>query len=225
MVVALLVWVLELVYPAALGAGQRQAAAFVIGVFPDVGWQALTELVKLPIKFVVPSLKQEYPLSDLDGLNLWYESRLMEEGIENLQNLVTANLVDLMLNTRVPVDRLVDWVDQGTLYLHLGKPKDDDSPRDRLRGYGVRTATDLLEVLGSRDPEHVARLGRILNASDAEPSRLRSVADTFQNEPNLVHVLAWRGRTRPQTQPPRSAVPALRIAGTPPPEPVPEPVP
>jgi hypothetical protein len=140
----------------------------------------------------VPSLKQDYPLSDLDGLNLWYESRLMEEGVENLQNLVTANLVDLMLNTRIPVDRLVDWVDQGTLYLHLGKPEGDRSPRAILRRYGIRTATDLEEALTSGDDEQLARMSRVLNDSDAEPSVLRAVAASFQNEPNLMHVRAWR---------------------------------
>jgi len=69
---------------------------------------------------LVPSLEQTYPLSDLDGLNIWYESRLLEEGIEDMQNLTTVNLVDVMLNTRIPVERLVDWIDQSILFLHLG---------------------------------------------------------------------------------------------------------
>ena len=53
----------------------------------------------LPFQFVVPTLRWKYPLSDLDGLNIWYESRLLEEGIEDMQNLATANLVDVILNT------------------------------------------------------------------------------------------------------------------------------
>ena len=67
----------------------------------------------------MPSLEADYPLSQLDGLNIWYEARLLEEGIEDMQNLVSANLVDVMLHSRVPVGRLVDWLDQAHLFLHL----------------------------------------------------------------------------------------------------------
>jgi hypothetical protein len=200
-IVQLLAWALSLAYPSSVTEQQQMVIAFIIGVFPDVGWQALIGLVKVPLKPIVPSLKQDYPLSDLDGLNLWYESRLMEEGIENLQNLVTANLVDLMLNTRIPVDRLVDWVDQAALYLHLGKEERDRSPRQVLRRYGIRTATDLEETLTSGDAEQLTRLSRVLNDSAEEPSVLRAVAASFQNEPNLRHVRAWRTSPRHRDAP------------------------
>ena len=102
--------------------------------------QALKALIRLPFQLIIPSLRSEYPLSDLDGLDIWYESRLLEEGIEDIQNLATADLVDVMLNTRIPVDRLVDWVDQSLLYLHLSKDttKDGESDRDKLRRFGIR---------------------------------------------------------------------------------------
>jgi hypothetical protein len=61
------------------------------------------------------SATSEYPLDQLDGLNLWYEARLTEEGVEDMQNLTTMSLVDVMLHTRVPPGRLVDWVDQAFL--------------------------------------------------------------------------------------------------------------
>jgi hypothetical protein len=167
-------------------------------VFPDVGWKALQTLVKLPLRWLVPSLRQPYPLSDLDGLNVWYEARLLEEGIEDMQNLATCNLVDVMLNTRVPVERLVDWIDQSILYLHLGKPVEGDgNPRDRLRRYGIRTATDLEEAFRpARDiadeAERIARLERLLTTRPDEPSVLRTVLATLGSEPNLPYVRAWR---------------------------------
>ena len=68
---------------------------------------------------VVPPISSEYPLDQLDGLNLWYEARLTEEGVEDMQNLTTMNLVDVILHTRVPPGRLVDWVDQAFLLIHL----------------------------------------------------------------------------------------------------------
>jgi hypothetical protein len=66
---------------------------------------------------------------------------LLEEGIEDMQNLRTANLVDVMLHTRVPVGRLVDWVDQATLYVHL----------DRIeRGFAERRLVRQARNVGAR---------------------------------------------------------------------------
>ena len=95
--------------------------AFVIGFFPLVAMQALQRACATVLHVVVPTLTPDYPLNQLDGLNVWYEARLLEEGIEDMQNLATANLVDVMLHTRVPVGRLVDWVDQAYLYIHLDR--------------------------------------------------------------------------------------------------------
>jgi hypothetical protein len=101
---------------------RREAvAAFVIGFFPLVGMQALQRTAAALLRAFVPTLNPPYPLNQIDGLNVWYEARLLEEGIEDMQSLATANFVDVILHTRVPVGRLVDWVDQANLYLHLDR--------------------------------------------------------------------------------------------------------
>ena len=97
------------------------AAAFVIGFFPLVGIQFLQRMTSKLLHTVVPQITSEYPLDQLDGLNLWYEARLTEEGVEDMQNLTTMNLVDVILHTRVPPGRLVDWTDQAFLLIHLDK--------------------------------------------------------------------------------------------------------
>ena len=96
-------------------------AAFVVGFFPIVGMQALQHLAATVLRTVVPSLSSPYPLDQIDGLNVWYEARLLEEGIEDMQNLTTTNLVDVLLHTHVPVGRLIDWIDQAHLYQHLDR--------------------------------------------------------------------------------------------------------
>jgi hypothetical protein len=95
--------------------------AFVIGFFPLAGMQVLQRVGAAALRVAVPSLTPAYPLSQIDGLNVWYEARLLEEGIEDMQNLATANLVDVILHTHVPVGRLIDWVDQAHLYQHLDR--------------------------------------------------------------------------------------------------------
>ena len=97
------------------------AVAFVIGFFPLVGMQALQRTAAALLRAFVPTLNPAYPLNQIDGLSVWYEARLLEEGIEDMQSLATANFVDVILHTRVPVGRLVDWVDQAYLYLHLDR--------------------------------------------------------------------------------------------------------
>lgn len=188
--------------------------AFVVGFFPLMGMQALQRLAARLLKVTVKSLDVPYPLSDLDGLNIWNESRLLEEGIEDMQNLTTANLVDVMLHTRVPVGRLVDWVDQAHLYLHLppsqGK-ESDAGPRTKLRLHGIRTATDLEDafrrcaerddtdptgVVGVPDPENqelLTGLRWVLNeAANDGPSVTQTILKTFEAEPNLDHVRHWK---------------------------------
>jgi hypothetical protein len=97
------------------------AVAFVIGFFPLVGLQLLQRVTSKVLGVIVPPITSEYPLDQLDGLNLWYEARLTEEGVEDMQNLTTMNLVDIILHTRVPPGRLVDWTDQAFLLIHLDK--------------------------------------------------------------------------------------------------------
>jgi hypothetical protein len=157
-------------------AGSAAAVAFIIGFFPIVGLQALRRTAQATLKAAVPSLKTSYPLSELDGVNLWYETRLLEEGIEDQEELVTANVVDVILHTRVPVGRLVDWLDQAHLYLHLpprpqkqwrpissrrasSKHQHDSSgeaPQDKLRAAGIRNASELLTAFGVYKPYVVA---------------------------------------------------------------------
>jgi hypothetical protein len=120
--------------------GAQAVVAFIIGFFPLVGMQALQRFAAAALRIVVPSGTPAYPLNQLDGLSIWYESRLLEEGIEDMQSLATANLVDVILHTRVPVGRLVDWVDQAHLYLHLDRM--DRGWLDRTMHGDKRSAAD-----------------------------------------------------------------------------------
>ena len=91
------------------GGGQMYIPiAFSVGLFPIVGLRAINSVAARILRSFVPTMENNYPLSDLDGMTIWYEARLLEEGIEDMQSLVTANMVDLMLHTRIPVGRLVD---------------------------------------------------------------------------------------------------------------------
>src|SRR6266702_4740046 len=172
MLVLLTVTVLHQVIGGARLAGSHAelAAAFVIGFFPLVGLQALQRVTSKLLRRFVPPITSEYPLDQLDGFNLWYEARLTEEGVEDMQRLTTMDLVDVILHTRVPAGRLVDWIDQAFLLIHLehanrdglaGARQPQSCPaaelvaepgpqaRVKLRRVGIRTATDLLKAFSA----------------------------------------------------------------------------
>lgn len=223
-VVALLVTVMSVVWRPTWSENQLYAFSFLIGVFPQIAFKAIQNLLQIPLRPLVPSLRSDYPLSDLDGLNIWYESRLLEEGIEDMQNLATANLVDVILRTRVPVGRLVDWVDQAHLYLRVRgaddrrlvkagpRPPQGQDDRATLRRLGIRTATDLEDAfhpvperddgkLSARQRAQVEQLRWVLNdgpVRDGKPSVTESIVATFRREPNLYHVRSWKSLWEPR---------------------------
>lgn len=168
---------------------------FVIGVFPRMAWQIVQATLKRAGSLILPSLQTQLPLSDLDGLTVWHEARFEEEDIENIPNMATADLVDLMINTRFAPDRIIDWVDQAILYTHLGPEQPGEgepSRRGILRAHGIRTATALVEAY-NRSEEHndCPALENILPGDGRK--LMRSLVDTIGTNPNLRMIQAWRG--------------------------------
>jgi len=208
LVVFILSWLVTLlVQPgdegAALPAGSYLLAAFVIGLFPSTGLRVAQRLGTAALGIVIQGFKETHPLSQLDGLNAYHEDRLLLEGIENLQNLCCAKIVDLMLKTRYPVEQIVDWIDQALLHLHA---------RERIGDFqksGLRTATDFLEAYDvpglpagelARRREDLARLLDSYHANEMPEAQLaytlallETMASALRLDPNLFHVRYWRG--------------------------------
>lgn len=189
------------------------AVAFTVGWFPEVGIKWLLRVTSRRLRGAVPSVEPAYPLNRLDGLNAWYESRLLEEGIEDLQNLATAKLVDVLLHTRVPVARLVDWVDQALLLIHLpaeplvseqqglthrskvSRAVDQGSghPRLVLRSCGIRSATSLLRALHhSRPWTERSHLLDLLEDNDLSRAAVESLYQVLLADPRLAVVVNWQ---------------------------------
>jgi hypothetical protein len=198
-------------------AQEEAVVAFVVGLFPVVGLRALSRFVAKRLSGTVPSLDSRYPLSNLDGLNVWYEARLLEEGIEDVQNLVSANMVEVLLHTRVPVGRLIDWHDQAHLLLHLRPRRKEDKPGahplDALASIGVRTATKFLEVfpvaaLTDRgeweDPRVQYALDALGRASKKKLSTAEvvTIARVLAAEPGLQPVRSWQAWMTPAVDEP-----------------------
>lgn len=198
--------------------GLQLLFAFFIGVVPDTALTVIREVLRKTFGKAITSMEEKMPLTNLDGVNLYERARLAEEGIENIENLVHANLIDLMLETRIPLPRLIDWVDQGLLHLHLfeeqeaGGKQASASRLAILRHYGIRNASDLVSVVEcvkERDmqlkDEAQTGLNELFGILDVvvppmsefkHPQQLRLIYDALQNDEWFSNILSWRDRNR-----------------------------
>lgn len=149
---------------------------FFVGFTPQTALVWLREKLsedRGPAKAV--PLHEPAPLTDLEGIDLYDRARLAEEGINNVEGLAHADIVDLMSSTRISAPQLVDWTDQAILYLHVGGDAEARKRREarrktsrkgpapasvgagaacpsvmrnlgHLRSFGIRTASDLVQA-------------------------------------------------------------------------------
>jgi hypothetical protein len=62
---------------------------------------------------------QELPLDLVQGIDIWKEQRMEEEGIESVENLATSDVLTLAVKTHYPLRTLIDWIDQAILINRL----------------------------------------------------------------------------------------------------------
>lgn len=177
------------------------ALSFMVGIVPNTGLMVIRQFLSSTLlKARVDSLHERLPLSHVDGLTLYEQARLAEEGIENISNLVYYNLVELVLQTRIPLHRLIDWVDQGILIMHVGDIKNLET----LRNHGIRNASDLQAAITAArvrnggkagGAEEEALVGLIDADEPADLHRLRVIHDALQNDEWFTNIMLWRERS------------------------------
>jgi hypothetical protein len=128
------------------------ALSFIAGILPNTVLRRIRDVGGPRQKAEKDELQMQSPLSQLDEVDVYERTRLEEEGITSVQALARHDLVDLILSSRIPVPRLIDWVDQAILLQHV-----PERAAQTLRGLGIRTATDYLQVAADeRAFDHVS---------------------------------------------------------------------
>jgi hypothetical protein len=112
--------------------------AFVIGFFPERGWEFLSQAARASLRQSRRDSK-EVRLSAIEGMSIFQQGRLRQDGIENVQNLAAANVPALVANTPFSVGQLIDWIDQAILLVYTS----DDQSR-ALAKLGIIRASDVL---------------------------------------------------------------------------------
>ena len=87
------------------------AIAFLTGMFPE---RILLYLIKLFQKFINPDEINANQLSlyHFQGISMQHKERLEEVGIDNAQNLATASLTQMLIDTPYQSRQLLDWSGQ-----------------------------------------------------------------------------------------------------------------
>lgn len=114
------------------------AVAMLIGMFPE---RFLSYLVNLYKKYINPDKLNTDQLSlyRIEGISMQHKERLEEIGIDNAQNLATASLTQLLIDTPFKARQVLDWIGQAKLLCYA---KDDI---DKLRSVGIRTVFDFFK--------------------------------------------------------------------------------
>jgi hypothetical protein len=161
------------------------AVAFFAGIVPDTVLQWIWEKTRGSTPGRLDELQ---PLTELEGIDLYDRARLAEEGVTNVESLAHGDLLDLLLQTRIPPGRIVDWVDQAIFRLHLAT--DGQQLLDSLRRLGLRTATDFLTTV-RRDP---AVLLSAMGTTDdlVAPAQLAVLECALSDAEWVEQLLDWR---------------------------------
>lgn len=166
--------------------------AFVIGVFPETGFMLINSVFRKYFGNFIKPINEQYPVTKLEGVSIYDQAQLLEEGIDNIENLAHHNLMELVARIRIPVSRLVDLFDQAILYLHLGKDEQRlEETRQQLREYGIRTATDLLQVMKRKDSFNLQGILK----NDSLFNKLNVIKITFADDEWMAYLTHWREST------------------------------
>lgn len=133
--------------------------AFSLGYFPSLAIRWFTRVANSALG--EPSRRSDIQsLSTVDGITIFHQERLLEEGIHTQHDLAFADVGDLLVKTPYNAGQLLDWVDQCALLLFV-----DPTEAENFRRGGVRNRGEFLTFWGNH-------YDRNLNADRSKPALL-----------------------------------------------------
>jgi len=191
-VAVLLGWLVKVVAPdwPQIGAALL-VVAFLIGIVPETFLTFLQEIYRAKwIRRFTSEIEEPVPLKNLEGIDLYDRARLLDEGIANIEALANHDLIDLLLETRIPAARLIDWMDQAILHLHA---RLSPGLHNALRRAGIRTASDLVTVDGKHRGALISTLVRSMNAEKSELEKVLEVlVASLRDDEWMEYIRNWR---------------------------------
>jgi hypothetical protein len=162
--------------------------AFVIGLYPNLADRYINQIAR---QFLRDNTSPVHPRSllRLTGITREDADRLAEEGITDVQHLANARPETLMLRTPFSLRRVLDWMDEATLYRYL-----TDASFDLRVQAGLTGAVDLVGRLGRvpkpkpGDEDEVSDLSLLAEALGIKPNTLWWIADQIKNDTQFKRI-------------------------------------
>ena len=114
----------------------------------------------------------------IEGISVFHKIRLGEVGIDNAQNLASANQIELLIRTPFKSRQLIDWIGQSKPYVCF------KSDVDKLREVGVRSIIDF-KIIGGIE----GKLREVAQHTQISELRLTSVYQIIKDDPVVDRLL------------------------------------
>lgn len=187
-------WVLRQVVaapaPQALAVAALLGVVFLSGLYPSLGLNVLIDRLPswLRLKRDIPEagrIERSFPLDLIDGIDTTIKFRLNGLDVMDVQNLATANPVELFVETPYGFGEILDWIGQAQLLVELGPQRFIDA-RER----GIRDTATLLDLDGSDAGRELIKpiLAEAGASDEALRARVKSIAAKLHVR-QLVHWL------------------------------------
>jgi hypothetical protein len=171
-----------------------EAVGFGVGLFPDAALISISSRLRRYLLGADERL-EEFPLDLIQGISPFRKLRLFEMGMDNCENLASANAVELFLTSNLKLVEVADWIGQAQLVVLVGAKN-----FLTLQQNGYRTIIDLHRTSHSPAGSIVAGL---LNFKQEQ---LGDLADGLEQDPSYRRLTELRLHLCQQVQP--SAGPA-----------------
>lgn len=92
-------------------------------------------------------------LENIEGISLRHKERLSEENIESVQNLASAGLTELIVNTPFEPRQILDWIGQAKMLCYA------KAHAEQFRSVGIRSVFDFFK--GDKSKRTLRELGEL----------------------------------------------------------------
>jgi hypothetical protein len=159
---------------AGAAAATALGAAFIFGLFPNLGLMKIAKFVRVRAKTVdedAMAAAKIVPLEVIDGIDAETAFRLEESNLFDVQNLASINPIALYAESPFSLHEILDWVLQAQLCTNVGA-----RTFALLKQHKVRTIFDLERAVLARDapPAYVRAIGAVF-FDGATPAFRRAV--------------------------------------------------
>jgi hypothetical protein len=176
------------------------AVLFLAGLFHNMAIDALRSRARKLFGSAATDAA-ELPLTGVEGIDDTTAELLTEHGVASIQHLATSEPGELCDRTLLPVERVVDWMDQALLIRYL------KANIAVSRGLGIRAATDLALVHMRGDTNLLSSLAE---KTGLPPAAIDHIARELRDD-YLVALLyeIQQGKPFPAGMPSEEAAPAI----------------